>query len=60
LNNWVKRVEVKNIDPLKDVKDAMEQQMRVERQKRAAILEAHGLKEAAITTAQGGKRIGYT
>ena len=33
----VERVEVKNIDPPKDVKDAMEQQMRAERQKRAAI-----------------------
>ncbi|KJS20052.1 MAG: peptidase [Clostridiaceae bacterium BRH_c20a] len=51
----VERVEVKNIDPPKDVKDAMEQQMRAERQKRAAILEAQGLKEAAITTAQGEK-----
>jgi len=52
----VERVEVKNIDLPKDIKDAMEKQMRAERGKRAQILEAEGLKQAAIATAEGNKR----
>lgn len=51
----VERVEVKNIDLPHDIKDAMEKQMRAEREKRAAILQAEGEKQAAITGAQGIK-----
>lgn len=51
----VERVEVKNIDLPKDIKDAMEKQMRAERGKRAQILEAEGMKQAEITTAEGKK-----
>jgi len=50
------RVEVKNIDPPKDVKDAMEKQMRAEREKREAILQSEGKKEAQINIAEGEKR----
>ncbi|MDR1323487.1 MAG: SPFH/Band 7/PHB domain protein [Candidatus Margulisbacteria bacterium] len=52
----VNRVEVKNIDPPASVKEAMEKQMRAEREKRAAILTAEGLKEAAILKAEGEKQ----
>lgn len=51
----VNRVEVKNILPPKDIQDAMEQQMRAERQRRKAIIEAEGFKKAAILTAEGRK-----
>lgn len=51
----VERVEVKNIDLPKDIRDAMEKQMRAERSKRAQILEAEGTKQAEITTAEGKK-----
>jgi regulator of protease activity HflC (stomatin/prohibitin superfamily) len=51
----VNRVELKNILPPRDIQEAMEKQMRAERQKRQAILEAEGLKQAAILTAQGEK-----
>ena len=51
----VKRVEIKNIMPPKDIRDAMEKQMRAEREKRAAILKAEGEKEAAIRQAEGEK-----
>ncbi len=51
----VKRVEIKNIMPPKDIRDAMEKQMRAEREKRAAILTAEGEKEAAIRRAEGEK-----
>ena len=51
----VNRVELKNILPPKDIQEAMEKQMRAERQKREAILTAEGKKEAAILTAQGEK-----
>ena len=51
----VNRVELKNILPPKDIQDAMEKQMRAERQKREAILTADGLKQAAILQAQGEK-----
>lgn len=50
------RVEVKNIDPPKDVKDAMEKQMRAEREKREAILQSEGRKESQINIAEGEKR----
>jgi len=51
----VVRVEVKNIQPPREVKDSMEKQMRAEREKRAAILTAEGEKAAAILTAEGDK-----
>jgi regulator of protease activity HflC (stomatin/prohibitin superfamily) len=49
------RVELKNILPPRDIQEAMEKQMRAERQKREAILEAEGKKAAAILTAEGEK-----
>jgi regulator of protease activity HflC (stomatin/prohibitin superfamily) len=52
----VTRVEIKAIDPPKSVKDAMEKQMRAEREKRAAILTAEGLKASKILTAEGEKQ----
>ncbi|MEN2259492.1 SPFH domain-containing protein [Paraclostridium benzoelyticum] len=51
----VERVEIKNIDIPADIKEAMEKQMRAEREKRAVILQAEGTKQAAITEAQGLK-----
>ena len=51
----VNRVELKNILPPKDIQEAMEKQMRAERQKREAILTAEGEKQAAILTAEGKK-----
>ncbi len=51
----VNRVEVKNIVPPKDIRDAMEKQMRAEREKRESILRAQGEKESAILLAQGEK-----
>src|SRR5579864_2714916 len=52
----VTRVEIKAIDPPKSVIDAMEKQMRAEREKRAAILTAEGLRQAQILTADGDKQ----
>jgi regulator of protease activity HflC (stomatin/prohibitin superfamily) len=52
----VTRVEIKAIDPPKSVKDAMEKQMRAEREKRAAILTAEGVKQSSILTAEGDKQ----
>src|SRR5438094_2530407 len=52
----VTRVELKAIDPPKSVKDAMEKQMRAEREKRAAILTAEGVRQARILTADGEKQ----
>ncbi|MBR6688933.1 MAG: SPFH/Band 7/PHB domain protein [Clostridia bacterium] len=51
----VDRVEIKDITPPKDVRDAMEKQMNAERNKRALILEAEGSRQAAITHAEGQK-----
>ena len=51
----VTRVEVKNILPPRDIQDAMEKQMRAERERREAILRAEGEKKAAILTAEGDK-----
>ncbi|KAE9629823.1 MAG: hypothetical protein PWP07_2501 [Epulopiscium sp.] len=51
----VNRVELKNINPPKDIQDAMEKQMRAERQRREAILRAEGQKSAAILEAEGSK-----
>ncbi len=49
----VNRVEVKNILPPADIQEAMEKQMRAERERRRAILEAEGQKKAAILEAEG-------
>jgi len=49
----VNRVEVKNIIPPKDIREALEKQLRAEREKREAILNAEGDKRAAILIAEG-------
>jgi regulator of protease activity HflC (stomatin/prohibitin superfamily) len=57
-NPWgikVSRVELKNIIPPKEIQNAMERQMKAEREKRENILRAEGEKEAAIRTAEGEK-----
>lgn len=51
----VNRVEVKNILPPHDIQDAMEKQMRAERERRESILRAEGEKKSAILTAEGEK-----
>lgn len=51
----VNRVELKNIIPPKEIQDAMERQMKAEREKREAILRSQGEKESAILVAQGNK-----
>src|SRR5574344_1076550 len=51
----VTRVEVKNILPPKDIRDAMERQMRAERERREKILLAEGQKSSAILIAEGNK-----
>jgi regulator of protease activity HflC (stomatin/prohibitin superfamily) len=52
----VNRVELKAIDPPLSIQDSMEQQMRAERSRRAAILTAEGTKQAAILSAEGTKQ----
>ena len=52
----VTRVEIKAIDPPKSVIDAMEKQMRAEREKRAAVLTAEGVRQSKILTAEGEKQ----
>jgi regulator of protease activity HflC (stomatin/prohibitin superfamily) len=51
----VARVEIKAIDPPPSIQDAMEAQMRADRNKRAVILAAEGQRESAIKTAEGQK-----
>ena len=51
----VNRVELKNIVPPRDIQEAMEKQMRAEREKRQSILRAEGEKQSAILTAEGEK-----
>jgi regulator of protease activity HflC (stomatin/prohibitin superfamily) len=54
--NWgirIDRIELKDVQPPQDIQDAMEKQMRAERNKRATILEAQGEKESAILKAEG-------
>lgn len=52
----VNRVELKNILPPKEIQDAMEKQMKAERQRREAILTAEGQKESQILVAEGQKQ----
>ncbi len=52
----VDRVEIKDIKPPVDIRDAMEKQMNAERNKRAIILEAEGKRQADITLAEGNKQ----
>lgn len=57
-NKWgvkVNRVELQDINPPRDIRDAMEKQMRAERDRRARILEAEGMKKAQILEAEGFK-----
>ena len=51
----VNRVELKNIIPPAEIQDAMERQMKAEREKRESILRSQGEKESAILVAQGKK-----
>ncbi len=51
----VNRVEVKNIMPPPDIQEAMEKQMRAERERREAIIRAEGEKKSAILVAEGEK-----
>lgn len=52
----ITRYEVKNITPPKSIKDAMEKQMRAEREKRATIAQSEGAKLAKINVAEGDKQ----
>jgi regulator of protease activity HflC (stomatin/prohibitin superfamily) len=52
----INRVEIKAIDPPHTIKEAMEKQMRAERDKRAAILHAEGERQAKILTAEGTRQ----
>ena len=55
-NKWgvkVNRVELQDINPPRDIREAMEKQMRAERDKRAQIIDAEGSKRAAVLQAEG-------
>ena len=52
----VNRVELKSVEPPRTVQEAMEKQMRAERDRRAAILKAEGVKQSQILTAEGEKQ----
>jgi regulator of protease activity HflC (stomatin/prohibitin superfamily) len=58
-NKWgirINRVEIKSIDPPGTIQEAMEKQMRADRDKRAAILTAEGVQQSQILTAEGQKQ----
>ena len=52
----VNRVELKNIMPPREIQDAMEKQMKAERERREAILQAEGQKQSQILVAEGEKQ----
>ena len=52
----INRVEIKDINPPSDIRDAMEKQMNAERNKRALILESEAQKQSDITVAEGKKQ----
>ena len=52
----VTQVEIREIEPPRDIQDAMNRQMSAERVRRAAVTEAEGIREAAITVAEGEKQ----
>ncbi|MBI4370089.1 MAG: SPFH/Band 7/PHB domain protein [Elusimicrobia bacterium] len=52
----VARVEIQKIEPPRDITDSMSKQMKAEREKRAAILDAEGFKQAAILRSEGEKQ----
>ena len=52
----INRVEIKSVDPPPAIQEAMEKQMRAERDRRAAILTAEGVKQSQILTAEGEKQ----
>jgi regulator of protease activity HflC (stomatin/prohibitin superfamily) len=52
----INRVEIKAVEPPATIQEAMEKQMRAERDRRAAILTAEGVKQSAILTAEGEKQ----
>ena len=52
----IDRVEIKDITPPADIRDAMEKQMNAERNKRALVLQAEGERQSAITLAEGRKQ----
>ncbi|HIE53533.1 MAG TPA: SPFH/Band 7/PHB domain protein [Armatimonadetes bacterium] len=52
----ITRVEIQKIDPPRDISEAMSRQMKAERERRAVVLEAEGVRESAILRAEGEKQ----